>query len=404
MTVVMVEHELSIMDEFCDPVIVMAEGRVLAEGTMAGAARQRRGRGGLPCRLSQRWRRARCAGRVAGISLRTATSRGLRRQPGPPRRLDRGRARRGGLDRRAQRLGQEHAAEERGRARRGPLGPRARRRPRRHRLAVGERRADRRRLRAAGRRRVRAADRPREPGDGRLSAQAARGSGRDRARARRVPAAGADARPPRRQAERRRAQDAGDGSRADAGAGAGRARRADGEPRADHRRAVLHGARLASSPRPGRRCSSSSSARRPCSRSPTAPTCSAAASCGWRARRRSSRRAASSSTRSSAGAAAGCRRRTGSRCAGRVRPRRSAARAPRARSGVGELRRRRRRGSRPARRRGPRRRGRSRVGGRRSRPRATTTGCTRVTMPCSRRRPARSAARARIRAARRGFS
>jgi branched-chain amino acid transport system permease protein len=34
MTVVMVEHELSIMDEFCDPVIVLAEGRVLAEGTM----------------------------------------------------------------------------------------------------------------------------------------------------------------------------------------------------------------------------------------------------------------------------------------------------------------------------------------------------------------------------------
>jgi ABC-type branched-subunit amino acid transport system ATPase component len=34
MTVVMVEHELSIMDEFADPVIVMAEGKVLAEGTM----------------------------------------------------------------------------------------------------------------------------------------------------------------------------------------------------------------------------------------------------------------------------------------------------------------------------------------------------------------------------------
>src|SRR5947209_8880833 len=33
MTVVMVEHELSIMDEFCDPVIVLAEGRVLAGGT-----------------------------------------------------------------------------------------------------------------------------------------------------------------------------------------------------------------------------------------------------------------------------------------------------------------------------------------------------------------------------------
>ncbi|MBV9381162.1 MAG: ABC transporter ATP-binding protein, partial [Streptosporangiaceae bacterium] len=35
MTILMVEHELAIMDEFCDPVIVMAEGRVLAEGTMS---------------------------------------------------------------------------------------------------------------------------------------------------------------------------------------------------------------------------------------------------------------------------------------------------------------------------------------------------------------------------------
>jgi ABC-type branched-subunit amino acid transport system ATPase component len=34
MTVVMVEHELALMDEFCDPVIVLAEGRVLAQGTM----------------------------------------------------------------------------------------------------------------------------------------------------------------------------------------------------------------------------------------------------------------------------------------------------------------------------------------------------------------------------------
>ena len=34
MTVLMVEHELAIMDEFCDPVIVMAEGSVLAQGTM----------------------------------------------------------------------------------------------------------------------------------------------------------------------------------------------------------------------------------------------------------------------------------------------------------------------------------------------------------------------------------
>jgi branched-chain amino acid transport system permease protein len=35
MTILMVEHELAIMDEFCDPVIVMAEGQVLAHGTMA---------------------------------------------------------------------------------------------------------------------------------------------------------------------------------------------------------------------------------------------------------------------------------------------------------------------------------------------------------------------------------
>ena len=34
MTILMVEHELAIMDEFCDPVVVMSEGRVLAEGTM----------------------------------------------------------------------------------------------------------------------------------------------------------------------------------------------------------------------------------------------------------------------------------------------------------------------------------------------------------------------------------
>jgi branched-chain amino acid transport system permease protein len=34
MTILMVEHELAIMDQFCDPVIVMAEGAVLAEGTM----------------------------------------------------------------------------------------------------------------------------------------------------------------------------------------------------------------------------------------------------------------------------------------------------------------------------------------------------------------------------------
>ncbi|HET9104067.1 MAG TPA: ATP-binding cassette domain-containing protein [Solirubrobacteraceae bacterium] len=40
MTVIMVEHELSIMDEFCDPVFVLAEGNVLASGTMAALRTQ----------------------------------------------------------------------------------------------------------------------------------------------------------------------------------------------------------------------------------------------------------------------------------------------------------------------------------------------------------------------------
>jgi ABC-type branched-subunit amino acid transport system ATPase component len=35
MTILMVEHELALMDAFCDPVIVLAEGRVLAQGTMS---------------------------------------------------------------------------------------------------------------------------------------------------------------------------------------------------------------------------------------------------------------------------------------------------------------------------------------------------------------------------------
>jgi ABC-type branched-subunit amino acid transport system ATPase component len=40
MTILMVEHELAIVDEFCDPVAVMAEGAVLAEGTMAQLRRR----------------------------------------------------------------------------------------------------------------------------------------------------------------------------------------------------------------------------------------------------------------------------------------------------------------------------------------------------------------------------
>jgi len=42
MTILMVEHELAIMDEFCDPVVVMAEGSVLAR-EHGPAARPQRG-------------------------------------------------------------------------------------------------------------------------------------------------------------------------------------------------------------------------------------------------------------------------------------------------------------------------------------------------------------------------
>ena len=68
MTILMVEHELAIMDEFCDPVVVMAEGSVLAQGTMAELQGADRGRGGLSCRLSSRRRGAsmRAEGVTAG--------------------------------------------------------------------------------------------------------------------------------------------------------------------------------------------------------------------------------------------------------------------------------------------------------------------------------------------------
>jgi hypothetical protein len=71
MTILMVEHELAIMDEFCDPVIVMAEGAVLATG--AGPCR---GGGDVPCRLSHhhRDRRECCAPRRSGPGTAPATS------------------------------------------------------------------------------------------------------------------------------------------------------------------------------------------------------------------------------------------------------------------------------------------------------------------------------------------
>ncbi|MDQ6773390.1 MAG: ATP-binding cassette domain-containing protein [Candidatus Dormibacteraeota bacterium] len=41
LTIVMVEHQLQLVDRLCDPVIVMAQGRVIGQGSMAELRRQR---------------------------------------------------------------------------------------------------------------------------------------------------------------------------------------------------------------------------------------------------------------------------------------------------------------------------------------------------------------------------
>jgi len=41
LTILMVEHELHIVDRLCDPVVVMAQGKVIGHGTMAALRRQR---------------------------------------------------------------------------------------------------------------------------------------------------------------------------------------------------------------------------------------------------------------------------------------------------------------------------------------------------------------------------
>jgi branched-chain amino acid transport system ATP-binding protein len=39
-TILMVEHELHVVDRLCDPVVVMAQGRVIGQGDMAALRRQ----------------------------------------------------------------------------------------------------------------------------------------------------------------------------------------------------------------------------------------------------------------------------------------------------------------------------------------------------------------------------
>ena len=41
LAILMVEHELSMVDRLCDPVIVMAQGQVIGRGSMPALRRQR---------------------------------------------------------------------------------------------------------------------------------------------------------------------------------------------------------------------------------------------------------------------------------------------------------------------------------------------------------------------------
>ncbi len=73
MTIVMVEHELAIMDEFCDPVVVMAEGQASSPRARWHVAGDGGSRGGLPCRLTSQQRPRATSRRCRG--LRCAPSR-----------------------------------------------------------------------------------------------------------------------------------------------------------------------------------------------------------------------------------------------------------------------------------------------------------------------------------------
>jgi branched-chain amino acid transport system ATP-binding protein len=41
LTILMVEHELHLVDQLCDSVVVMAQGKVIGSGTMSSLRRQR---------------------------------------------------------------------------------------------------------------------------------------------------------------------------------------------------------------------------------------------------------------------------------------------------------------------------------------------------------------------------
>ena len=205
----MVEHELGVVERLCDRVDGHGAGQGDLRGDDGGAARRSGGARCLPRRLSGR--RAHPGGRTissrATAARRSSTASTSASAPGEVATIVGPNG-----------AGQEHAAQGDHRPGRDAGAASVRLDGAgRHRPARRPARAARDRLRAAGQRRVRRPDRAREPGDGRLPA---RHAGTVAARVEEVletfPALAEMRTRTRRQAQRRRAQDAGDRPRADA--------------------------------------------------------------------------------------------------------------------------------------------------------------------------------------------
>ena len=148
----LIEHDMRVVFNLADRIMVLAEGKVLAEGAPRGNRRQRSGAGGL----------SRQGGGMIALQRRGAAHL-LRQEPYPARRLARGAA---GRDRRAarpQRRGQDDDAAQPDGPDAAARGQGAAVRRRRDRLSALPDRRSRRRLRAGGPPHLRQSDGRGEP-------------------------------------------------------------------------------------------------------------------------------------------------------------------------------------------------------------------------------------------------